>query len=185
MSLGDTGKQRERAVTAIDKRSACLPLSVACEWINFSKASYYRLKHCHKEARRRTSPRCLSANERQDILDIFHEERFLDFAPPQIYHHLLDEGRYIASERTMYRILAVNNEIKERRRFRKYGKYKRPELLATGPKQLWTWDISRLRDPNKLEYYQLYFMIDVYSRWVSALAGATPQSNIKALFINS
>ena len=162
-------------MNAIDKRSACLPLSVACEWINFSKASYYRLKHCHKEARRRTSPRCLSANERQDILDIFHEERFLDFAPPQIYHHLLDEGRYIASERTMYRILAVNNEIKERRRFRKHGKYKRPELLATGPKQLWTWDISRLRGPNKLEYYQLYVMIDVYSRWVSALAGATPR----------
>lgn len=153
-------------MSIIDKRNACLPLSAACKWVDFSKASYYRLKQGPKEAKRRTSTRCLSVDERQAVLDIFHEARFLDLAPPQIYNHLLDEGRYIASERTMYRILAANNEIKDRRRLRKHASYKRPELLATGPKQLWTWDITRLRGPNKLEYYQLYVMIDVYSRYI-------------------
>jgi putative transposase len=150
----------------IDKRSTCLPVSTACEWIDFPKATYYRLKQGPKEAKRHTSPRSLSADERQAVLDLFHEERFLDLAPPQVFAHLLDEGSYIASERTMYRILASNNEVKERRRLRKHTKYKRPELLATGPNQLWTWDITRLRGPNRLEYYQLYVMIDVYSRYV-------------------
>lgn len=153
-------------MSLIDKRSTCLPVSTACHWICFPKATYYRLKQGPKEAKRRTNPRCLSADERQAVLDLFHDERFLDLAPPQVYNHLLDEGRYIASERTMYRILAANNEVKERRRLRTHPKYKRPELLAKGPNQLWTWDITRLRGPNKLEYYQLYVMLDVYSRYV-------------------
>ncbi len=150
----------------INNRSTCLPLSTACEWIDFPKSSYYRLKQGPKVAKPRTSPRCLSADERQAVLELFHEERFMDLPAPQVYHHLLDEGRYIASERTMYRILAANNEVKERRHLRKHPLYKRPELLATGPKQLWTWDITRLRGPDKLEYYQLYVMLDVYSRYV-------------------
>jgi putative transposase len=153
-------------VNIIDKRSACLPLSTACEWIDLPKSSYYRLKQVPKPARPRTSPRRLSANERQAVLDLFHEDRFMDLPAPQVYTQLLDEGRYIASERTMYRILAANNEVKERRRLRKHPQYKRPELLATAPKQLWTWDITRLRGPDKLEYYQLYVMLDVYSRYV-------------------
>jgi len=150
----------------INKRSACLPLSTACEWIDFPKSSYYRLKQGPKAAKPRTSPRCLSSDERQAVLDLFHEERFVDLPAPQVYTQLLDEGRYIASERTMYRILAANNEVKERRRLRKHPQYKRPELLATGPTQLWTWDITRLRGPDKLEYYQLYVMLDVYSRYI-------------------
>jgi len=150
----------------VDERSACLPVSKACEWINFPKATYYRLKQGPKAANRHMSPRSLSADERQKVLDIFHDERFLDLAPPQVFTHLLDEGHYIASERTMYRILSANNEVKERRRLRKHPKYRRPELLARGPNQLWTWDITRLRGPNKLEYYQLYVMLDVYSRFV-------------------
>ena len=150
----------------VDERSACLSLSKACESIEFSKATYYRLKQGPKEAKCRISPRRLSDCERQAVLDVFHEERFLDLTPSQIFNHLLDEGRYIASERTMYRILSAHNEVRERRRLRKHPNYKRPELLATGPNQLWSWDITRLRGPNKLEYYQLYVMLDVYSRYV-------------------
>lgn len=153
-------------MSMIEKTSACLPLSRACESIGFSKATYYRIKQGPKEAKNRISPRRLSADERQAVLDIFHDERFLDLAPPQVFNRLLDEGCYIASERTMYRILSANSEVKERRRLRKHPNYKKPELLATGPNQLWTWDITRLRGPNKLEYYQLYVMLDVYSRYV-------------------
>jgi putative transposase len=123
-------------MSIIDQREACLPVSTACEWIDFPKATYYRLKQGPKETKRQVNPRCLSADERQTVLDLFHEDRFIDLAPPQVYTHLLDEGRYIASERTMYRILSANNEVKERRRLRKHQKYKRPELLATGPNQL-------------------------------------------------
>ena len=153
-------------MTIVDNRNAVLPLSVACEKINFSKASYYRLKQGPKLSKNRISPRRLSADERQEILDLFHDERFIDLTPPQIYTRLLDEGRYIASERTMYRILTENNEVKERRRLRTHPKYKKPELLACRPKELWSWDITRLRGPNKLEYYNLYTMIDVYSRYI-------------------
>jgi putative transposase len=150
----------------IEKRSPSLSLSSACDAIGFCRSSYYRLKAGFKPAKRRNVPRALGVNERQEILDIMHEERFMDLPPGQIFNHLLDEGRYIASERTMYRILADNNEIKERRKIRTHPKYKRPELLAIKPNQLWSWDITRLRGPNKLEYYQLYVIIDVYSRYV-------------------
>jgi putative transposase len=150
----------------VDKRKTCLPLSTACKWIAFTKSTYYRLKEGPKKAKLRTSVRRLSTDERQAVLDLFHEERFLDLAPPQVHSKLLDENRYLASERTMYRILAANNEVKERRRLRKHANYKRPELLATGPNQLWSWDITRLRGPDRLEYYQLYVMLDIYSRYV-------------------
>ena len=76
----------------IDKRSACLNISAACENINFPKATYYRLKHRPKEKRHRVSPRVISANERQDVLDIFHEERFVDMPVSQVFHRLLDEA---------------------------------------------------------------------------------------------
>jgi putative transposase len=153
-------------MSLINTRRACVPVSKACEWLHFSKATYYRLKQGPKKSVRRQSVRCLRPDERQSVLDLFHEDRFLDLPPGQVYARLLDEGRYIASERTMYRILAANNEVKERRRLRRHPKYTKPELLATGPNQLWSWDLTRLRGPNKLEYYHLYVMLDVYSRYV-------------------
>jgi len=141
-------------------------VSKACEWLCFPKATYYRLKQGPKERKRYYSARCLRPDERQDVLDLFHEDRFLDLPPAQVYTRLLDEDRYIASERTMYRILSDNHEVNERRRLRRHPQYKKPELLATGPNQLWSWDLTRLRGPHKLEYYQLYVMLDVYSRYV-------------------
>lgn len=150
----------------VDERKISLTVSDACAGINFPKATYYRIKHGPTEKKKRFCPRALTANDRQEVLDIFHDERFIDMPPGQVYNRLIDEGKYFASERTMYRILAANNEIKEKRRLRKHPKYQRPELLATSPKQLWSWDITRLRGPSKLEYYHLYVMIDVYSRYV-------------------
>jgi len=149
----------------IDSRAPCLSVSAACRELDFPRATYYRMHQTRKPWAARPSPRALSPSERQEVLDVLHEPRFVDFPPGQVYARLIDEGRYIASERTMYRILAANNEVKERRRQRKHPKYQKPELLATKPNELWSWDITRLRGPNKLEYYQLYVIIDVYSRY--------------------
>lgn len=126
----------------IDNRAACLSISSACNALNFAKASYYRRHKIRLPAEKKTSARALSQEERQAVLDVLHEPRFMDFPPGQVFTQLIDEGRYLASERTMYRILAANNEVKDRRRQRKHPKYARPELLATKPNQLWSWDIS-------------------------------------------
>jgi putative transposase len=103
---------------------------------------------------------------RTQFLDLAHSAEFVDKAPPQIYFTLLDGGVYICSVRTMYRILAAEHEVNERRKQLRHPVYKRPELLATGPNQLWSWDITKLRGPVKGMYYQLYVVLDVYSRYV-------------------
>jgi putative transposase len=108
----------------------------------------------------------LTQAERQAVLNVLHEERFAELSPGEVHAMLLDEGRYLCSERTMYRVLAANAEVRERRRQRRRTHYAAPELLATGPRQLWTWDISKLRGPAKWTYYHLYVIIDVYSRYV-------------------
>jgi putative transposase len=108
----------------------------------------------------------LTQAERQAVLSVLHEERFAELSPGEVHAMLLDEGRYLCSERTMYRVLAANAEVRERRRQRRHTHYAAPELLATGPRQLWTWDISKLRGPAKWTYYHLYVIIDVYSRYV-------------------
>jgi putative transposase len=89
---------------------------------------------------------------------------------------LLDEGHYLCSERTMYRILKANHEVRERRRQRRHGEYTKPELLATTPRTLWSWDISKLRGPAKWTYYHLYVIIDIYSRYVVGWMVATRES---------
>ena len=91
---------------------------------------------------RRSSPRALSAAERQCVLDVLHEPRFMDLAPAEVYATLLDEGIYLCAERTMYRVLAAEGEVRERRAQRRHPVYQAPELLATQPNELWSWDIS-------------------------------------------
>lgn len=95
-----------------------------------------------------------------------HEDRFVDKVPAEIYASLLDEGRYLCSIRTMYRILRENNEVRERRNLLRHPQYKKPELLATEPNQVWSWDITKLKGPAKWTYYYLYVIIDIYSRHV-------------------
>lgn len=114
---------------------------------------------------RATSPRALNLIERESVLDILNSERFLDQAPAAVYATLLDEGVYVCSVPTMYRILRDNREVRERRQ-RKASQYQRPELLATGPNQVWSWDITKLHGPEKWTYYYLYVIMDVFSRYI-------------------
>lgn len=135
------------------------------------RSTYYRLlrpptKRGVQSTRMPKSHRALSNRERESIISVLHEARFLDKSPAQIYAALLDEGRYVCSISTMYRILRELHEVRERRNVRKHGKYERPELLATGPNQVWSWDITKLRGPAKWTYYYLYVIIDIYSRHV-------------------
>lgn len=125
---------------------------------------------------RRAPPRSLAVEERATILEVLHSERFVDASPGAVVATLLDEGRYLASERTMYRILAANQEVRERRDQLRHPTYARPELLATRPNELWSWDITKLKGPTKWTYFQLYVILDVFSRYVPGWMVATAES---------
>ena len=116
---------------------------------------------------RRASPRSLlSPAEEQAILDVLHSDRFVDVAPAEVVATLMDEGQYLGSKRTFYRILAKHQEIKERRRQLTHPKREVPRLLAEGPNQVWSWDITKLKGPNPWEYFYLYVILDIFSRYV-------------------
>jgi putative transposase len=114
----------------------------------------------------RAHPRALSVAERTAVLDVLHAPRFQDAAPAAVYATLLDEGTYLASERTMYRLLAAEGETRPRRDQLVHPTYAKPELLAIAPNQVWSWDITKLLGPAKWTYYYLYVILDVYSRYV-------------------
>ena len=132
-------------------------VSAACRAMALPRATYYRRLVMEasgavenvvgqadpRPARR--SPRALKEPEEQKVLAVLHSERFVDRSPGQVYATLLDEGSYLCSERTMYRILEKHQEVKERRNQRKHPTYTKPELLATGPNEVWSWDITKLR----------------------------------------
>lgn len=142
----------------------------ACAALAIPRASYYRWQdreeHRSKERRKNRPPLSLSAEEERVVLEILHSDRFVDQAPQEIYNALLDEGNYLCSVRTMYRILNKHGEVKERRNQLVHPYYQKPELLATAPNQLWSWDITKLRGPAKWTYYYLYVILDVFSRYV-------------------
>ncbi len=112
--------------------------------------------------------RALTAAERQRILDVLHSERFIDRAPAEVVHTLAAEGIYLASISTFYRILNKEQEVKERRAQRRHPIYAKPQLIATAPNQVWSWDITKLLGPAKWTYYYLYVLLDIYSRYVVA-----------------
>lgn len=146
-------------------------ISRACETLAIPRSSYYRAvspkKSETKPPAERTQPKnTLSPEERQKALDHLHSDRFVDKSPAQAFHTLLDEGTYLASIRTYYRILASNNEVCERRAQRRHIHYSKPELMATAPNQVYTWDITKLKGPAKWVYYYLYVVLDIYSRYV-------------------
>ena len=141
-----------------------------CDAVGLKRATYYRLIQTPKEAEEqkpRARPhRALNDAERAQVLAVLHEDRFVDQAPYEVYAKLLDEGVYLCSIRTMYRILRENDEVRERRNQLRHPVYTAPELLATGPNQVWSWDITKLKGPEKWVSYHLYVMIDIYSRYV-------------------
>jgi putative transposase len=108
----------------------------------------------------------LSGEERDQVRAMLNSERFMDLPPRQVYAALLDEDRYLCHWRTMYRILAAHGEVRERRRLRQHPVYRKPELLATAPNQVWSWDITTLRGPVKWSGYKLYTVLDIFSRYV-------------------
>jgi putative transposase len=105
-------------------------------------------------------------NEKETVRQELNSERFQDCAPREVYATLMDEGRYLCSWRSMYRILDEHQEVQERRNQLRHPSYSKPELLATMPNQLWSWDITKLLGPSKWTYYYLYVILDVYSRYI-------------------
>lgn len=146
---------------------ATIGVEKACRVLSIPRSSLYRSRHAPTERTPRLpSPRALSEAETNAIRAILNSERFQDQSPREVYATLIDEGQYLCSYRTMYRILAENGEIRERRNQLRHPAYKKPELLATQPNQLWSWDITKLRGPAKWTYFYLYVIIDVFSRYV-------------------
>ena len=142
-------------------------VAATCRALGISRASYYRSRRpAPPTARARTVPRKLPADGRQTVLDVLHSPRFVDVAPAEVHATLLDEDEYLCSVRTMYRILEENQEVRERRNQLRHPRYAAPELLATGPNELWSWDITKLLGPRKWTYYYLYVILDVFSRYV-------------------
>ena len=155
---------------AVGIRSACASLGVA-------RASLYRQRPALGPRREPAQPapmlvrpapaRALAVDECAGVLEVLHQERFQDCSPAAVQAILLDEGRYLCSVRTMYRLLAQAGESRERRDQRIHPPYQKPELLATAPNQLWSWDITKLRGPHKWTYFYLYVVLDVFSRYVT------------------
>lgn len=142
-------------------------VSASCRALSIPRSSVYRARGPHvQRAARPTPERALSADERARVREVLDSQRFCDASPRQVYATLLDEGVYHCHWRTMYRVLAEHDEVRERRDQRSYPAFAKPELLATGPKQLWSWDITKLRGPRKWTYYYLYVVLDVFSRCV-------------------
>jgi putative transposase len=144
-----------------------LGVAPTCEALGLARATYYRGRTLRaRSTTPRRSPRALSSTERAVVIEVLHEPRFADLAPTQVYATLLDEQRYLCSPRTMYRVLAAHGEVRERRDQLCHPAHARPELLATGPNQLWSWDITKLKGPAKWTYFYLYVLLDVFSRYV-------------------
>jgi putative transposase len=142
-----------------------------CGALNLARATFYRLKGANAEPQTCTSlrpspARSLSPVERNNVLDLLTSERFVDDAPRQIWAQLLDEGKYLCSVSTMYRILRSQCALRERRDQLRHPVYTKPELLATAPNQVWSWDITKLLGPAKWTYFYLYVILDIFSRYV-------------------
>ena len=154
--------------------------SKACQALEVPRASFYRWNKpvtSNQEPLPRPRPvRALTSNERHNVLDVLHSERFVDKPPAEVYATLLDEGNYLCSIRTMYRILADSQEVRERRNQLRHPAYKKPELLATAPNQVWSWDITKLLGPAKWTYFYLYVILDIYSRYAVGWMVASRES---------
>jgi putative transposase len=166
---------------AIGELTPVIGTAAACAALGQPRAVYYR-RHRHsppppRPAReRRPQPRALSEAERSEVLGVLHAERFVDQAPASVYATLLDEGRYLCSVPTMYRLLRAEGEVHERRRQATHPATVKPELMATGPDQIWSWDITKLHGPEKWTYFHLYVIIDIFSRYVPGWLLATRET---------
>lgn len=169
---------------AVTELAPQVGVRAACDAVGVAQASYYRR---HRKSpvpqrpepiphRLRPQPRALSAAERQVILDVLHSDRFADLAPAEVWAILLDEGVYLGSESTFYRLLRQAGEVRERRRQATHPATVKPELVAAAPNTVWSWDITKLRGPAKWTYYYLYVILDIFSRYVVGWMVASRES---------
>jgi len=155
----------------IDALAEVTSTKQACRVLGRSRAMHHRRRRpptCGPPVPRPIPPNALSAAERQAVLTVLRSVEYCDLAPAQVWAKLLDDGIYYCSISTMYRLLSVAGENRERRRQRTHPANKRPELLATKPNEVWSWDITKLRGPTRGVYYELFVIIDIYSRYVVA-----------------
>lgn len=145
----------------------------SCDALGLPRAGYYRWKSPPQSPEspaeapvRAPSARALSQDERRVVLDALHSEPFRDRSPGHVVAEMLGQGIWLASERTMYRILKAQGESKERRRQRTHPVYVKPQLVATGPNQVWTWDITKVRGLEKGLWFHLFVLLDIFSRCV-------------------
>jgi putative transposase len=151
----------------------------ACQLVGKPRATHYRrLRPCAvRERRPRRAPaNALTGAERQAVLDALHRPGYADLPPAQVWARLLDEGTYLASVSTMYRLLRASGESRDRRRQRTHPARTKPQLLARGPNEVWSWDLTKLPGPGRHEFYELYAVIDIFSRYVPGWLVAPAES---------
>lgn len=158
-------------IAAAEQLAPQVGVSRACQSLGVPRSNLYRARHKGSQpeeaaSSRPTPERALSQAEKEQVRQVLNSERFQDSAPRQVYATLLDEGSYLCSWRTMYRVLLENDEVRERRNQLRHPAYRKPELLATKPNELWSWDITKLKGPAKWTFYYLFIILDVYSRYV-------------------
>jgi putative transposase len=151
-------------------------VAAACRALGVNRASYYRASKT-KPAKPRPRPaRALSEVERREVLAVLDSDAFADKAPAQVYAKLLDDGEYLCSTRTMYRVLEDAAQVRERRAQRQHPTYAKPQLVATEPNQVWSWDTTKLPGPEKGIYFTLYVILDIFSRYIVGWQVATRES---------
>lgn len=154
-------------MAVVSEHKALYSVRRICAALGLARASYYRLQRSiPRSPTERIHPRALSVGEQQEVLRVLNSERFWDQAPGEVYATLLDEGKYLCSERTMYRILTEHQQVRERRDHIQHFCYQAPELIATRPNEVWSWDITKLLGPAKWTYFYLYVILDIFSRYV-------------------
>lgn len=168
-------------MTGAAELTSCVGVKPACIAMGVNRATFYRrnsgssLSKAAQVVRPRP-PLSLRDDERHALLDMLNSERFIDQSPQEIHAILLEEGVYLGSVRTMYRILAQENEVRERRNQRRHPQYVKPELVATAPNQVWSWDITKLKGPEKGTFFHLYVILDIFSRYVVGWMVASVES---------
>ena len=164
-------------MSLVEDLSPFVGTSAACVALSVPRATYYRrcraASAAPAAAATKRSPRGLSAQDRREVLEVLNRDEHVDLAPRQVFARLLDLGVYLCSIRTMYRLLKQNAQIRERRDQLRHPTYKKPELRANGPNQVWSWDITKLLGPEKWTYYHLYVLLDIFSRYVVGWMVAT------------
>lgn len=166
----------------VDEHAEEFGVAPACDALGVCRASFYRWKERPQRTEHtdRRPPRKLTEQEEAMVLEVLNSERFMEKSVPVVYTTLLDEGQYICSQRSMYRLLEREGQVRQRRHEREHPVYEKPELLATGPNQVWSWDITKIKGPRPWIFYHLYVVIDVFSRYIVAWAISTHESGEQA-----